>query len=384
MNLISYQYRLQRRHLTIFNNKEQKSSSTLKKMNFPFVRFIGQNELKLALCLTLVDPNIGGVLILGDRGTGKSVIARSLVDILPEIEVVPDDPFNSSPTEISLMGPDVLTRFRSGETIPSMRSTIPFVELPLGATEDKVCGTIDIEKALQEGVKALAPGLVGRANRGILYVDEINLLDDGLVDVILDSAGGGVHTVEREGVSIIHPAKFILIGSGATDEGEIRPQMLDRFGLSVNVSTLTDVDQRTQLVLNRMSYEANPESYVKEAIEETVSIKNQLLNAAERLKVIKLPRGLQIKISDLCAKLGIDGLRGDLVANRAAKALSAFEYEDEVKESTVERVITLCLGHRLRACPLDTMEGGARVSSVWARIKSTETSSERYGITGEE
>merc|ERR1711964_734997 len=208
------------------------------------------------------------------------------------------------------------------------------------------------------------------------YVDETNLLDDGLVDVILDSAAGCVNVVEREGVSILHPAKFIMIGSGNPEEGAMRPQMLDRFGLSETVSTLHDVDQRTQLVLERMNYEADPEAYVAKTREETVAMRQQLVDAAELVPNVKIPRKVQIKISDLCARLGVDGLRGDLVTNRAAKALTALEGQKEVTINALERVMGLSLGHRLRKCPLDTMAEGNKVSAVWERIKATGTPEE--------
>lgn len=325
--------------------------------------------MKLALCLVMVDPNIGGVLIMGERGTGKSAAVRSLVNILPEIDVVPEDPFNSSPTDAKAMGPDCLARYRKGERLPAASRPTPLVELPLGATEDRICGTIDIEKALKEGVKALEPGLLARANRGVLYVDEVNLLDDGLVDVVLDSAAGGINTVEREGVSIVHPAKFIMIGSGNPGEGEMRPQMLDRFGVSVNVRTIRDVDQRTQLILNRMAFDADPEEFVSAASADEKALQKKIVEARERLPKVKLPRDIQIKIADLCSRLGVDGLRGDLVTNRVAKALVALEGRTEVRVEDVDRVVSMCLNHRLRKDPLDPIDNGTKVMAMWTKIK---------------
>jgi magnesium chelatase ATPase subunit I len=341
------------------------------KLTFPFLRFVGQDQLKLALCLVMVDPNVGGVLIMGDRGTGKSIIVRSLVHVLPDLEVVPGDPFNSSPSDPSLMSSDILARFRAGEKLASTKRATPLVELPLGATEDRVCGTIDIEKALQDGVKALEPGLLARVNRGILYIDEVNLLDDGLVDIILDSAASGINTVEREGISFVHPAKFIMIGSGDPEEGEMRPQMLDRFGLAVNVSTLCDADARTQLVINRMSYEANPKAYVAETAQETATLRQNLMVARQRLKNITMPREIQLKISDLCARLGVDGLRGDIVTNRAAKALVALEGRKDIAVDDIEQLIAMTLVHRLRKDPLDTMNNVTKVTAMWSRVKTS-------------
>lgn len=202
---------------------------------FPFTAIVGQEEMKMCLILNVIDPKIGGVMIMGDRGTGKSTTVRALVDLLPEIKVVQGDPFNSSPEDPELMSEEVRKRVQNNENLPVTTSRINMVDLPLGATEDRVCGTIDIEKALTEGVKAFEPGLLAKANRGILYVDEVNLLDDHLVDVLLDSAASGWNTVEREGISISHPARFILIGSGNPEEGELRPQLLDRFGMHAQV-----------------------------------------------------------------------------------------------------------------------------------------------------
>jgi len=205
---------------------------------YPFTAIIGQEEMKFAALMNIIDPNIGGIMVMGDRGTGKSTTVRSLVDLLPLIDVVKDDAFMSSPTDPNLMSPDVLAAYRAGQQLETSKVPINMVDLPLGATEDRVCGTIDIEKALTEGTKAFEPGLLAKANRGILYVDEVNLLDDHLVDVLLDSAASGWNTVEREGISICHPARFILIGSGNPEEGELRPQLLDRFGMHAQIRTV--------------------------------------------------------------------------------------------------------------------------------------------------
>ncbi len=324
--------------------------------------------MKLALLLNVVDPAIGGVLIMGDRGCGKSVAVRSIVDLLPEIDVVPGDDFNSHPTDSKMMGPDVLQRFASGETLPSAKAKTPLVELPLGATEDRVCGTIDIEKALSEGIKAYEPGLLAKANRGILYVDEVNLLDDGLVDVVLDSAAGGQNTVEREGVSIVHPAKFIMIGSGNPAEGELRPQLLDRFGLCVNVSTLLDVNERTQLTLDRIAYEKDPAKFVESVRADQDELREKLAKARELLPKVDTPRDIRLKISQLGSMVDIDGIRGDIVCNRAAAALVALEGRNKVTMEDVIRVASLCLNHRLRKDVLDGIDNGAKVFFALRKI----------------
>ena len=226
---------------------------------FPFTAIVGQDEMKLALSLNVIDPKIGGVIIMGDRGTGKSTTIRAITDILPKIKVVKDDPFNSHPTDFDLMSEDIRRLVENGKAIEIVDKKVSTIDLPLGATEDRVCGTIDIEKALTEGVKAFEPGLLAKANRGILYVDEVNLLDDHLVDILLDSASSGWNTVEREGISIRHPARFVLVGSGNPEEGELRPQLLDRFGMHSEIRTVRDPELRVKIVEQRSSFDANPQ-----------------------------------------------------------------------------------------------------------------------------
>ena len=268
------------------------------------------------------------------------------------------------------MGPWALDRVKSGEKtpLPATKVKTPLVELPLGATEDRICGTIDIEKALGQGIKAYEPGLLARANRGILYVDEVNLLDDGLVDVVLDAAAGGVNTVEREGISIRHPAKFIMIGSGNAAEGELRPQLLDRFGLSVDVRTMPDVKARSAMVRDRMTYEADPLAFCASVEAEQQELRDKLDAATEALKKVEVSREVRLKISEMCSLLGVDGIRGDITTNRAARALAALEGRAEVSLDDVKRVSGLCLNHRLRKDVLDVIDGGAKVALAWRRV----------------
>ena len=338
------------------------------KQSFPFVKIVAQEELKLALTLNVVDSAIGGVLIMGDRGTAKSVSVRSLSQLLPEIDVVEGDQFNSSPTNPELMGPDAREKFTRGETLTATKMRVPLVEVPLGTTEDRICGTIDIEKALQEGTKAYDPGLLAKANRGLLYIDEVNLLDDSLVDVVLDSAAGGWNTVEREGISLTHPAKFIMIGSGNPEEGELRPQLLDRFGMAVNIRTIFDMDQRTELVMNKLAYESDPKGYIEECKEETEALKAKIVAAQKLLPSVKMDRDLALKISGVCALVNVDGLRGDIVVTRAAKALVAFEGRDEVTQEDIGRVIGSCLSHRLRKDVTDTLDNGFKVTLAFNKV----------------
>ena len=325
---------------------------------FPFTAIVGQEEMKLALILNVIDPKIGGVMIMGDRGTGKSTTVRALVDLLPEIQVVAHDPFNSDPTDPELMSQEVREKVQAKEQLEVTSRKITMVDLPLGATEDRVCGTIDIEKALTEGVKAFEPGLLAKANRGILYVDEVNLLDDHLVDVLLDSAASGWNTVEREGISISHPARFILVGSGNPEEGELRPQLLDRFGMHAQIGTVKEPNLRVQIVEQRAQFDEAPASF------RTPYANSQ----QERLKQVTIDYDLRVKISEICSELDVDGLRGDIVTNRASMALTAFEGRTEVTAQDIFRIIPLCLRHRLRKDPLASIDSGDQVREVFKRV----------------
>lgn len=335
---------------------------------FPFAGIVGQSEMKLSLILNVIDPKIGGVMIMGDRGTGKTTTIRALVDLLPEIDVVTDDAYNSSPFEVDSMSDEVRIRVAKGEDVPKGTKKVPMVDLPLGATEDRVCGTIDIEKALTQGKKAFEPGLLAKANRGILYVDEVNLLDDHLVDVLLDSAAGGWNTVEREGISVRHPAKFILVGSGNPEEGELRPQLLDRFGMHALIRTERDPALRVKIVEGCQGFAEDPKAYRAQFDGPSQEIAKQIIEARERLKEVEMPFLYKTKISQVCSELNVDGLRGDIVTNRAARAFCAFDGRTKVTEEDVTNVITLCLRHRLRKDILDTMDSGDKVAKVCAEI----------------
>jgi magnesium chelatase subunit I len=290
---------------------------------YPFTAIVGQEEMKLALLLNVIDPRIGGVMIMGDRGTGKSTTIRALADLLPEIDVVAGDPYNSSPTDPDLQSAEVRARADQGEELPVEPRQVPMVDLPLGATEDRLCGTIDIEKALSEGVRAFEPGLLAKANRGLLYVDEVNLLDDHLVDVLLDSAASGWNTVEREGVSVRHPARFVLIGSGNPEEGELRPQLLDRFGMSVEVRTVRDPELRVQVVDQRTAFDNDPDGFNTAVQANQDALQDRVIAAQKLLNQVQIDDDLRIRISAICGELDVDGLRGDIVTNRAARALAA-------------------------------------------------------------
>ena len=335
---------------------------------FPFSAIIGQEEMKLALILNVIDPRIGGVMIMGDRGTGKSTTIRAVADLLPAIKVVADDPFNSSPTDFELMGETVKIAVENKEELIYDFKKVPMIDLPLGATEDRLCGTIDMEKALNEGIKAFEPGLLAKANRGILYVDEVNLLDDHLVDILLDSAASGWNTVEREGISIKHPARFVLVGSGNPEEGELRPQLLDRFGMHAEIKTVCDPEIRVRVVEERSAFDKNPEECLKANEVELTALKKNIIKAQKLLSTIELDYDLKIKISQVCGSLNVDGLRGDIVTNRAAKAYAAYNNRSKVTVEDIEKVITLCLRHRLRKDPLESIDSGEKVKSVFQEV----------------
>ena len=333
--------------------------STVKNIkNFPFAAIIGQEEMKLALQLNVIDPKIGGVMIMGDRGTGKSTTIRALADLLPDITIIKNDPFNTDPKGLEV----------SYET---ENIKIPMVELPLGATEDRVCGTINLKEVLSGGKNTFEPGLLARANRGLLYVDEINLLDDHLVDVLLDSAASGWNTVEREGISIKHPAKFILIGSGNPEEGELRPQLLDRFGMHAEIKTISDPLLRVRIVEERISFDQAPQVWLDRYKNEQLEIQSRIVNAQNALSKVTISKEFQLKISQICSQLQIEGLRVDIVSTRAAKALAAFECRTEVTLDDIKRTISLCLRHRLRRDPMESINSGDKIDGIFDSVFSS-------------
>ncbi|MEM1429306.1 MAG: magnesium chelatase ATPase subunit I [Pseudomonadota bacterium] len=328
---------------------------------FPFSAIVGQAEMKQAMILTAIDPTIGGVLVFGDRGTGKSTAVRALAALLPEIEAVEGCPVNSaSEAEI----PD-WAEVHAHEIV---RKPTPVVDLPLGVTEDRVVGALDIEKALARGEKAFEAGLLARANRGYLYIDEVNLLEDHIVDLLLDVAQSGENVVEREGLSIRHPARFVLVGSGNPEEGELRPQLLDRFGLSVEVASPTDIDERIEVIRRRDAYETNPATFLETWDREDASLRARIVAGKARIGSIEVPDATLRTCAELCVALGADGLRGELTLLRAARALAAFEGVDAVGVAEVRAVAPSALRHRLRRDPLDEAGSTARVMRVIAEV----------------
>lgn len=322
---------------------------------FPFSAIVGQEEMKRALLLAAIDPTIGGVLIFGDRGTGKSTAIRALAALLPPMRAVVGDPYNRAP--------DAGAKGQKTHLVP-----VPVVDLPLGATEDRVVGALDLEKALASGEKAFQPGLLARANRGFLYIDEANLLEDHLVDVLLDVAASGENVVEREGLSIRHPARFVLVGSGNPEEGELRPQLLDRFGLSVEVTTPTDLPTRVEVVKRRDAFDRDPDGFMAQWHAKGEAIGRKLTAGRKRLAHVATPDAALMRAAELCLHLGTDGLRGELTLIRAARALAALEGDNAVRDSHIRMVAPMALRHRLRRNPLDEARSTVRVDRALEEI----------------
>jgi magnesium chelatase subunit I len=325
---------------------------------FPFSAIVGQDEMKQAILMAAVDARIGGVLVFGDRGTGKSTAVRALAALLPPMRAVLGCPYQRDPALEPADAPKPKTHLVS----------VPVVDLPLGATEDRVVGALDLEKALAQGVKAFEPGLLARANRGFLYVDEVNLLEDHLVDLLIDVAASGENVVEREGLSVRHPARFVLVGSGNPEEGELRPQLLDRFGLSVEVKTPADVAARVEVVKRRDAFERNPAAFVELWAVEDERIRRRIVAARKRLADVEVPDAALERAAQLCLKLGTDGLRGELTLMRAARALAALDGVGVVGDPQLRRVAPSALRHRLRRNPLDDAGSTVRVDRAVAEL----------------
>jgi magnesium chelatase subunit I len=333
---------------------------------FPFSAIVGQDEMKQSLLIAAVDPTVGGVLVFGDRGTGKSTAVRALAALLPPMKVVADCPYQCDPAAPAALCP--VCRGVGDKARKSRLVSVPVVDLPLGATEDRVVGALDLERALAQGVKAFEPGLLARAHRGFLYIDEVNLLEDHLVDLLLDVAASGENVVEREGISVRHPARFVLVGSGNPEEGELRPQLLDRFGLSVEVRTPTDLPTRIAVVRRRDDYERAPDAFVEQWHKEEARLRRRIVQARHRLPAVEVTDAALERASRLCMQLGTDGLRGELTLVRAARALAAFDGDRTVGDAHLRRVAPSALRHRLRRSPLDDAGSTTRVERALAEF----------------
>jgi len=325
---------------------------------FPFSAIVGQDEMKLAILIAATDARVGGVLVFGDRGTGKSTAVRALAALLPPMKAVVGCPYQRDPALEPAGGPKPKSHW-----VP-----VPVVDLPLGATEDRVVGALDLERALSQGVKAFEPGLLARANRGFLYIDEVNLLEDHLVDLLIDVAASGENVVEREGLSVRHPARFVLVGSGNPEEGELRPQLLDRFGLSVEVRTPQDVATRIEVVKRRDAFERDPAGFVADWAGEDARVRKRIVAARKLLPSVKVPDSALESAAKLCMKLGTDGLRGELTLMRAARALAALDGDRLVGDAQLRRIAAPALRHRLRRNPLDDTGSTARVDKAVAEL----------------
>lgn len=321
-------------------------------LSFPFAAIVGQERMKLALILNIINPALSGVLIRGEKGTGKSTACRALAEILPQIPVLRDSAFRLSPQEVESGRWD---HCLNGGAAVFDQHKVAVVELPVGATEDRVAGSLDLERALTKGEKHFEPGLLATAHRGILYVDEVNLLDDHVVDLLLDSAAMGVNSVEREGVSFSHPARFTLVGTMNPEEGELRPQLLDRFGLCVNVTGINDPEQRVQVMERRAAFDQEREAFAEQWRQESLTIAQRVTRAKELLPRVEARREILLSIADLCIQAGIDGHRGDIITLKTAKTLAAWSGREDVAPHDVETAAELSLPHRMRRQPFGEM-----------------------------
>ena len=351
---------------------------------YPFSAIVGQEDMKRAILVAALEPAIGGVLVMGDRGTGKSTAVRALAALLPAMDAVADCPYGCDPLTPSGLcffcdglGKDLQTLKASVATIGKktkpiklkiIKRPVPVVDLPLGATEDRVVGALDLEKALTLGEKAFDPGLLARANRGFLYIDEVNLLDDHLVDLLSDVAASGENVVEREGLSIRHPAKFVLVGSGNPEEGELRPQLLDRFGLAVEVKTPSKMQDRVTIIKRRDAFERDPIAFLAEWQAQEDAIRQQLKVARKKLPQVKVDDKLLEQAAILCSHLGTDGLRGELTLLRAARAIAALNGKNKVTLEDLKAIAIPALQHRLRRNPLDDASSSTRIERALAEV----------------
>ena len=325
-----------------------------KRYTYPFAALIGQEKMKSGLLLNAVDPSIGGILISGHKGTGKSTAVRALAEILPKIEVVKGCAYHCPVDDITLMCRSCAERYQNGEKLNAEMRSMPLVELPLSATEDRVVGTLHIEQTLKTGERNFEPGLLAAANRGILYVDEVNLLDDHLVDILLDGAASGINVVEREGISFAHPARFMLVGTMNPEEGELRPQFLDRFGLSMSVNSVNDPRLRAQIVSRRIDFDSDPESFVSKTSAEETILANQILTARDLVNSVSIPQGMIELAVQLSVEVQAQGHRADIAIIKTARSLAAFLENDEVHQEHVAEAARFVLLHRITNIPLAT------------------------------
>lgn len=330
--------------------------------DYPFSAIVGQKTMKQSLILTAIDPLIGGVLVFGERGTGKSTIVRSLTALLPEIKSIKGCPYNCEILNKSC--PHCSEIFVN----KIEKKSTPIIDLPLGSTEDRVVGSLNLEVALSEGKKSFEPGLLAYANRGYLYIDEVNLLEDHIVDLLLDVSASGENLIEREGLSIKHDSKFVLVGSGNPEEGELRPQLLDRFGLSVEVKSPTELEERIEVIKRRTKFDEKDKDFLDFWEKEDSKLRRRIIRARKKLLDIKVSNNILENCAKLCLALGSDGLRGELTLIRASKAQASFENKDSVEIPHLRKVALICMGHRLRKDPLDDVGSNIRIERTIEEI----------------
>ncbi len=336
----------------------------MKKNQYPFTAIVGQEKMKKALILNVINPGLSGVLIRGEKGTAKSTAVRALAEILPEIKVVEGCPYQSDPDKPEFYSPYVREQLAAGNELKRFERKISVVELPISATEDRVVGTIDLEHALKHGQKKVEPGILAAANRGILYVDEVNLLDDHVVDVLLDSAAMGVNTIEREGISFSHQAWFTLVGTMNPEEGELRPQLLDRFGLCVTIEGLREPEDRAEIIRRRIAFEENPDGFIKKWSAESERMATQITAAIELLPNVAVEDSLLDKIVKRSLETGVDGHRSDIVMLKASKTLAAWHGRTEIEESDIAEAAELALAHRMRRQPFEDVMQASRKETI--------------------
>ena len=352
---------------------------------YPFTAIVGQERMKRALILNAVDTRIGGVLIRGERGTAKSTAARALAALLPQVKVVSDCHFGCDPNQPSYLCTECQERFANGQTLPVTTRKTSFIDLPVSATEDRVVGTLDIEQAIQKGERRFEPGILASANRGLLYIDEVNLLDDHVVDVLLDSAAMGMNIVEREGISFSHPARFILVGTMNPEEGELRPQLLDRFGLSVEIHGIRNARERVEIMQRNLAFEQDAENFQQEWLPREEELSRKIERARELVDNVMYSNRDLLAIAALTSSMNVEGHRADLVILKASRAQAAFEGRVAINDMDIAMAAELALLHRMRGGPMqmtdmNTEELQERIEKLVGSNGETEDTSESEGV----